>query len=486
MISKTIDLKFIITLFLAVATGLTIANEAWIALLAIVSMGYLIFAVYNPLYHFYFVVLTSVEFLGYFDPTTYVHVPGLFKLVDLMLVATIVIYIYDLLKNNIFVQASKKGISLQTRKANLLSLKNLLIFMVFLTLFQIIFTAFRFQLSFISCFKAGRMFLFFFIGIFLMDFFKSDDFKLKIIKFILILGSIQSILAILQYFIGSYFFLGYTKITELGIGYETVTRIYQPAFYYTMVSFTLSFWLIYFKNEQIFSQKILYMIFLTTGLSILLSYQRTSWVGAFIGISLPFVMLNWIKSLKYFYFLIAAVLILIPLLYLFAPGQLNKITARAESILDETINYKGNFAIRIEENTKRVDLIKKHYITGPGMVHADDAPSLFYFENTSGRRALLQTNDSGLITFLVSFGMIGVIWTACLLTVLTKILRRSILLKSQKIGYIFGISSFIWATFLTSFTTTGFTFTKGVICLSVMIYLMDWDITDNNRNASAN
>ena len=118
-------------------------------------------------------------------------------------------------------------------------------------------------------------------------------------------------------------------------------------------------------------------------------------------------------------------------------------------------------------------MIKKHPVVGVGLVHPNYAPDIFNFWtlNKPKRASILQTNDSGIITWLVTFGGIGIAWVLWMLGYLFLTTKGVIGKEKKETGVIVGIASYIWCVWLTSLTTTGFTFSRGVIVFSVLLYL---------------
>ena len=462
---KTLSIPFVV-IVLVVFLGINITEGRGTLLLGgLAGVAYIVVILKQPLIHFFFLVLASVSFFGYLNPQEHLHLPGFFKIDDIMLCLVGLLFCLKVYESGC--QLNYKNLESSSEG------KKYLYAILILTLVQLIITSFKYSLPIISSVKTGRVYLYFFIAIWLLQNFKSEKHITAIVRFILILGVLQSILTILQYLFPGHSFLGYTKVMQLNVGADHVTRVYAPAAYYVNASFILSFWLLYFKNYRFFSRNILVMIAAICCCSMILSFQRTTWVLAILSVLLPLVVLNIEQIFRYLFAGIYVIGIVFVFLNLWNPDLIDKMGTRALSIYTETVNYEGNFAVRFEENTKRIDVIKSNIIFGPGFVHPDYAPYIFGFHEVEGRRASLQTNDSGILTLLSAFGLIGVFWVLGILKLVYK--RAKIALKGndKNMALKVGVASFVWSTWLTSLTTTGFTFSRGIIVFAVFMFLTD-------------
>jgi hypothetical protein len=352
------------------------------------------------------------------------------------------------------------------------TIKNLLWLLCFVALGEIVITAIRYHLSVVSCFKAGRCYLYAFIGIYALKFLSNRTMVNKVVRFLFFVAMIQSLLVILQNIFPGRNFLGFTRIVAQGIGNYSVLRIYIPADFYVMLVFITSFCMICL-GTKIFSKKYLLMTLLLTGSTLLLSYNRTFWVDVFLSLIIAVNIIKGKARIRLLLFFFCSILILGSVLFLGGTG-VNIIKTHVTSIYDEVAHYKGNFAIRFEENRKRLGLIKDNFLWGgPGFVYIDDAPSVFNF-NTAGRElraTYVQTNDSGTLTWLLAFGLPGVLWVFFLIGYLILSAKRAIRARTPEAGLLLGIAVFVTSTWLTSLTTTGFTLLSGVVAMSIALYL---------------
>ena len=448
--------------------ALIFLNNSLFSLAICLALVYFFIIKRNPIIHFYHFLLVNVSFLGFLNPEVFFRLPGIFKFIDLLFGIFIVLYILNKYPRKLLAFQAMKNFRVEK------TIKFFLWSIIFFTLFQMGITSFRYDVSLLSCFKIGRHYLYFFTGIIAIDIFSKKADGIKILKFLFFLANLQSVLIILQNILGSkFFFLGYTKMISQPIGGAVVQRIYMPAGFYVMAVFIMAFWM-FFLQTNIFSKKKLIYTVLLTGIAIFLSYTRTIWVMAFIGVLLPLCLISKKAFLKYIVFSFIIFVFAGSSFILLGGKKMDIIKIRITSIYDEVANYNGNFAIRFEENIARLDLIRKNIILGgPGFVHTDQAPDVFNFNtvNKNKRATYVQTNDSGFLTWLLAFGGVGVLWVVLLLKWLLKCTKRAIKLQYTEVGAIVGIASYIFSVWVTSLTTTGFTYSKGVITLSVLLYI---------------
>ena len=460
--------KIIPIIILSWFVGILFSQNALLGTIACIALPYLFVVYKSPLINLYVFILTSVSFFGYFNPEFFLHLPGFFKLIDVLFCIFIALYI-------IRKYQAKYIERLRPRNGISKVAKRLLWLLIGFTVFQIGLASIKYNVPMIDSFKIGRHYLYFFIGIFAIDFFYDKKSSIKIIKFLFVIAIIQSLLVILQNIFGGIAFLGYTKIIDQVIGEDVVRRIYMPAYFYVMAVFTVSFWMAFLRTN-IFSKKYLIFIITITGIAILLSYTRTLWVTAIVSIIFPMALMQKKVFFRYTILLLSIVLFMGVVFTFFAGKKTDIIKTRTVSILDNVIHYKGTFAVRFEENRKRLELIKQNIILGgPGFVHPYQAPDVFGFRTLGKLKhsTKVQTNDSGILTWLLAFGVVGVVWVLFLLWWMAKLAKKALHLHEEA-GLIVGIASYVVSAWLTSLTTTGFTFSRGVIFLSIALYIFSF------------
>lgn len=415
----------------------------------------------------YMFILSSINFLGFFNPETIFHIPGAFKFIDLLYAGLLLVYIIDVLHK----KDRTKLISHSAKVIPVIGISLLILVAV-----QIIITTIRFELPMLSSIKVGRNYLYFFFLFYLIRFFNTERLQRQLISFVFLISLIQFSLLILQQ-------LGInpaasTLIRTLEIGESSVTRVYIPGYFYSLL--TLATCLAFLCSSIKYKRNIIFFVLIFTAIaSILLSYTRTYWVSAALVFLLCFFLSDKNnKTSRLIYTLMAAVPIII---FLSAFNFSSNLLERFLSIFSDIASGDGNFIYRFTENPRRIEAFLNYPLLGPGFVHSDYAAQLFNFTvNTSGksdeaiqRALLLQTNDSGLITLLVSFGVIGVLGVLYKIYNILAIYKRSkSYVSSASRTVILGSVSFIIATWMTCATTYGFTYPDGLVSLTIALYFI--------------
>ncbi len=277
------------------------------------------------------------------------------------------------------------------------------------------------------------------------------------------------------------------KVTELSIDGSFVTRVYLPAKHWSVFSFFVSLSLLHSKSN-IFNRKLLLVILFSSLSSIILSYTRTLWILIILGIIIH-IALSSAETRK---ILIRNSLILgflsIPILSV-SHGDI--IVERITSIYSEIGDESSNFSYRLLENPMRVESFLDNPIFGPGFVHSDYAANIFGFivneqhlsEAQIKRALMLQTNDSGLITLLVTFGLTGVVWVVFKLLIITSILIRTRNLDRNWRTVQVAVVTYIISVWLTSATTNGFLFTDGIVILTLSLFVLYFSVVVKSQES---
>ena len=423
----------------------------------------------------YLFILSSVNFVGFLDPEEFIHIPGAFKFTDLLFLLLCFIYCIDIVKNHDeFIPRIKASYPIN-------ALVYLFICMVIL---QIVVTAIRFDVSFISTIKVSRGYFYLLFYFYLLRFFNKQQVFIGLAKLIIVMCIAQFVFLVLQIMgadIGSN-----TKIIDLAVNESSVTRVYIDAYFYVLGLFSVSLLLLLGLDKKINKNNLIFIVSITS-LTILLSYTRTYWI-AMVLIIMMSLFFTTHKIKRTLYKSLSAISIVIFPFFLFVGTS---IVERIASIFEDIGSDDGNFIYRFSENPQRLQAFLDYPLLGPGFVHYDYAANIFNFflqrrglTETQIKRVLhLQTNDSGLITWLVSFGSIGVIWVFALCWVLYRIQAKRFQLvdSNQKASLLQGNVFFIFAIWLTCTTTYGFSFPDGVVALSVSLYFIAFTLT-NKRN----
>lgn len=406
-------------------------------------------------------ILANVNFLGMVDPNDFLRLPGVFKFTDIIFILMLGIYFFD-----VIVKRAKFDFNEHSKTIAIIVLVFILIVVT-----QTIITAVRFDLPFISTIKVSRGYFYLLSFFYFIRFFYSENSFNKLVKFLTFIVIVQLLMMFIE--ISGLNLFGAAQKIQLNVGDYNVTRVYMPAQFYAFLIFFIATTLIIMK--KCINKKWLTFIAFVSLLSIILSYTRTYWLTVLLGLVFIFILINTyfkLITIKLFFF---PLLLLIPVILL----TNNPITERIFSIATEAKSEEGNFSYRFKENPQRLELFYKYPLLGPGFVHSDYAASLFNFkiddkhlsESQIKRALMLQTNDSGFITLLVSFGLIGIFWVFYKIYFLMKI-NRSIPNTNRNKPFIIANIAFILAVWLTSITTYGFMYPDGIVALAISLYLI--------------
>ncbi|WP_159737466.1 O-antigen ligase family protein [Vibrio atypicus] len=427
------------------------------------------FLFFNPKLFGYLFILSTVNFLGLINPEHFVRIPGVFKFDDLLFISMVGIYIVSNLRegwrfptDNVFV---------------LLTL--IIMSFVFMTICQFFLTSIRFDLPVISSLKVGRGFLFILSFFYFVKFFSTTHEKHQLLKFIFAIAIIQVVMMLLQ--ILGFEIAEHSIVRQLETVDDSVTRVYLPAYFIASISFfTSTSFLI--STHSSHNRLIITIISILSLLSILLSYTRTYWVAIIVGLIVLFILSERIARYKLLLCALIVLVLFLPMILFQSDGF---IMDRFFSIFFEVKDREGNFIYRFTENPQRIIAFLDYPIFGPGFVHSSYAASLFNFvidekglsESQVERALLLQTNDSGLITLLVSFGLLGVCWALCKIVSVIRICLC--LTYNANRSIVVAMVAFIISIWSTCATTYGFTYQDGIVALSLSLYLI-WGFCSQN------
>jgi len=150
---------------------------------------------------------------------------------------------------------------------------------------------------------------------------------------------------------------------------------------------------------------------------------------------------------------------------------LKAIFSRIISTYKAIIYKEDTFYFRIKDSLGRMELIKKNPILGIGFVH--DESKLFAFERGFSKQ--IRTSDSGTVTLLLDFGILGIIW---LFTMSFIVLRRSLYIYNRinsqfYKSVILGIISFYFGRLFSFITLADFVVYDGMMIITLAIILLE-------------
>lgn len=412
----------------------------------------------------YIFILATVDFVGFIDPEKFIRLPGLFKFRDLL---------YIMMMSILLIDGLRKG--WHRWPSNKLSRGCYMLIWGFLalTFVQLILTTLRFNLPLISSLKIAREFFYIAVFFYFARFFSQYNDINELLKFISYICVTQFISMLLQIFgidIGSI-----SRVDQLLVGDNYVTRVYIPAYFYALAA--ACYCCIVLLTSQPKNKLYIAIILIASLSSVILSYTRTYWVSLLICLILLMLLLQKKYVIKLMRIFFVSLVLVFPIV-LFQSASI--LTERFSTIINEVGDDEGNFIYRFSENPQRLEAFMDYPFIGPGFIHPDFAPKILGFvidetgksEAQIQRALMLQTNDSGLITLLVSFGLLGAIWAIAQILVVIKI-AQTIKYYGQVIYFPYiGIAAFVVATWLTCVTTYGFTYYDGTVAMAVALYLL--------------
>lgn len=415
----------------------------------------------------YVFIASNVKFLGFISPESFLRLPGIFKFNDIIFLFIVGIYLIHTLQH---------GIKFPKHSKPARYIAYLITFFASLVIVQILFTALKFDLPIISTIKVGRGYLYILFYFYLLRFFTTPNDLINLFKFISFMCFIQFIMMLLQ--ISGVDLGTSTIIRELDSNSGGVTRVYIPAYFLTLLTLFISTSLL-LSNATPTLRTFLKVAMVISFLSITLSYTRTYWIAMVIGMSIIYLYSERNVKHKIGLYAFVFAVILLPVILLQTDVF---IIDRIMSIFNDIGSDEGNFIYRFSENPQRLEAFVDHPIMGPGFVHSSFAATLFNFvidehglsESQIERALLLQTNDSGLITLLVSFGLLGVFWVLAKLIILFKLFSESKGIDRDERSIIIAILAFISTVWLTCTTTYGFTYPDGIVSLALSLFVMTY------------
>ncbi len=436
------------------------------------SLPIAILALSKPKLMGYIFLLANVQFLGITNPETFIRLPGILKFNDLLFLMLAAIYLFDVLKKGFYFPSYNKAAK---------TLAFIVLFFVAMVIFQFIFTSFRFELPIVSTIKVGRGYLYLLVYFYFVRFYSDGKSMQQLLSFIAIVCGVQFIMMLFQ-MVGLEV-TSNTIIRQLESDVGNVTRVYIPAYFLSLMCFFISISLL-LSNSLPSRKNTLLVIVTISFLSILLTYTRTYWFALIIGLAIIFIFSRARIKIDILKYTTMAFFLCIPF-FLFQSGGF--IVQRFFSIFSEVGSDEGNFIYRFSENPQRLEAFFDNPIFGPGFVHSNYAATLFNFmidetglsESQIERALLLQTNDSGLITLLVSFGLCGVLWVFYKMYLLIKLYQENQHTQPYQclncqINIQLGILAFIFSVWLTCTTTYGFTYSDGVVSLALSLFIFSF------------
>ena len=408
---------------IAAIQGLAIAAYDQNAAGLIMALGYLLLVFQAPYIGAMITLIVLYDAFGLINPLTFIHIPGFFKLKDLLFI--------PLFFPCIFINRWRKR-SIRLIREHIGILSPILV-IVIMALAQMVVTAFEYDLPIGSTIMAGRRYLYY-LFMPLMGVYLDTDRKVHIFYcFLLTSAVVASVIDIAQIicltFNGPLFIAKSFRVTMgYGFGDLPLARIYTPGGAWISFGFgVLLSYLIYFTDRSR-----LYLLGTALCLlSILLTNSRMGWMQALIIIFIIFKhryrFYTFMKSLRLSYLLCFFAGGAVMLLWVFSgTSMVESLSKRSASAVTDVLYNKGSWQFRIEDSMPRIELCQKHPLFGVGFVHMYYAQKLGLAGVRHGKDSPpdqgVATDDSGIMTLLVDFGLAGVLWILWYWSVMLKLM----------------------------------------------------------------
>jgi hypothetical protein len=298
----------------------------------------------------------------------------------------------------------------------------------------------------------------------------------RFIKLFCASAAIFSILFLLQFAIGqSHQIFKWAVVVEQNLQSYFVTRMYIDGQIVPTLIFHISL-MVYLFGQQVRHKKLNTFLLLITGAQTLVTFGRAHIFGAISGTLFGLFLARKIKRsgiIKLFFLVLAitavnfiAVSTLKPRLNFFPA-----IATRITSIYGAVVEKNDTFGFRFEDSWGRLALIKDHPLFGVGFVHDESR----LFSLMRGYGGALRTADSGIVTLMLDFGIIGIVWLLFLSFVFWKHGMRCFNDTPDPLNkaFVLGIISFYFGRLFSCITLVDFITYDGMTVIAIALALME-------------
>ncbi|MCD6459061.1 O-antigen ligase family protein [bacterium] len=425
----------------------------------------------KPSWAFFILLLVDIRFFCWM-PQEFLHIPGAFKLRDLCLLSLFIPFLLS-------VAIDKDSVAERIKSPVNKFFIGLMIFLLII----IFYTVIEFDVRFISSTHIPRKYLFY-LAFFILMFLIKDKNDLKFfIKVFFVLASIQALLMIGQFIIGTKFaimpFLPHPlKIQNLsGL---PVPRVYLEGGNSLMhLFFAISFWLYHTHDKKDARKRTYLILLLLLGLGMFLEFYRTKWFRQFIVVFIPFLFAKpkekksvlWQVTTYSFIFIIllffiqAFIFDLIPIF--------KKIFLHLYNAYQGLINKTGTYAARVHEFNEKIAYFWQKPLFGLGFLH--------YISASESSKAAIVTNifienvDSEITTLLVTMGICGTVvfysLSICYIIRCIKIILRTV--NPFYRGILLGCLGYFVSGVVTFFSFSFLTLTEEILFIATSIALVE-------------
>jgi hypothetical protein len=419
----------------------------------------------------FIVILAANNFFSLVSDEIF-RLPGIFRFKDLLFILSYLVLFFRVYQKKVILKQS-------------LFSRNLWIILFFVTL-EIVLTMFLKQQSFNYSIRMGRIYLYYLLYfplVYLID----TDIKFK--RFInLLLGGVvaYSLLIVVQYILGPshVIFKFASHVEEQLIAGAYITRTYAAGA--SLVLIVFYFYLFYILMEKKYSWFNFFILILTFFSGVYLQFGRANLFGVITGFLFSvFILLNLRLKIRSF----ITTLILVSVIF-FSIGAIKIITEKNMqnpivhsfrfllSGVDDMRYKTGTYGFRLQDSAERIELIQRSPIIGIGFVHPLSGIINIRTETTG-----IVTNDSGLITLLLNFGILGIFWLAVLTTTFYKKAKKLFFnVVGSKRALVIALFAYFFGRLFAFLTLADFVTQGGIVTLTIVFFILNY--IENNKNGS--
>lgn len=448
----------------------------FIPLFFFIIAGFIWLIFRHPEVSLFVVVLAANNFFSLISEDIF-RLPGVFRFKDLLFILTYLVF---------FAQILQKKVKL---RRSLFSRTILLI--TFFVLLEILLTMFVENQGFNYTIRMGRRYLYYLLYFPLVYFIDNDNKFKHFLSLILGATVIYSLLMIVQYIIGPshILFRFASHVEEQKIAGEYVTRTYAVGSSISLIVFYFSFFRILLENKYDWFNFLVLIFTFFSG--VYLGFSRANLFGVVVGLIFSvFILLNARLKMRALFITFIFVIALSSAFEIMrvATGKAvpNPITHSFKALLsgaDDLRNKTGTFGFRLNDSAERIGLIRKNPISGIGFVHP--LSEIIKIRTvTSG----IVTNDSGIVTLLLDFGVFGIFW----LFVLTLVFFRSArelffsVVDSKKRALAIALFAYYFSRLFSFLTLGEFVFQEGIVTIAVTLFILNYIETNKDGFINSN
>jgi len=349
--------------------------------------------------------------------------------------------------------------------------------MLLLFILQVLITKYRFSGETLSSIvRAGRKYVYYAIFFPLVYVLIEDDRFKRFLKLLCGSAIVFSCLYILQFALGqSHQIFKWAVVVEQNLQSYYVTRMYIDGQTVATLIFHVSFMVYLFCQQFRYKIQNTFLLLLT-GAETLVTFGRAHLFGVITGILFGLFLARKIKRrglVKLFLLALAIAVVNFLAVGIFKPKLqfFQAIATRITSIYGAVVERNDTFGFRFEDSWGRLELIKDNPVFGVGFVHDESR----LFSLMRGYGGALRSADSGIVTLMLDFGIIGMIWLFILSVVFwkrgMKCFRASTSMLNKAV--VLGVISFYFGRLFSCITLVDFIVYDGIVVISIALALLE-------------